>query len=341
MSQFASDPVRVVDRTCLRFCPDVAAVLGARTPDGRFACQDAQQLGTVIPDDFVQPFAVNTTAGLGWQLTPGAVIDIDYVHSAADHQTGFTDRNLPPAGAISAANRRPVPQFGQVLMIENYSKSWYDALETQVRLRAGPRGSFRVSYALSRSYLDGVDFFVTTRGTQRTPHERGYNPSDQRHNLTMAGTISLPWSMEIGAIVKLISGSPMKVQAGRDLDGDTIITGDLPVDIPITVGREDVDESLAAINRLRASFSLPAIDPALLRMDPFRSLDVRVSKAIVVAHRRIELLIEGFNLANHVNFRSPMGSPPNAGSNISSSAFLQRTMAREARQIQWGVRVDF
>jgi hypothetical protein len=71
---------------------------------------------------------------------------------------------------------------------------------------------------------------------QRTPHERGYNPSDQRHNLTLAGTVGLPWSMQLSGILKLISGSPVKVQAGGDLDGDQSPIGDLPDGIPITVG---------------------------------------------------------------------------------------------------------
>jgi len=106
--------------------------------------------------------------------------------------------------------------------------------------------SFNISYALSRSYLDGVDFFLSTRGTQRTPHERGYNPSDQRHALAIAGTLVVPWEVQIGGIAKVSSGAPMKVQAGTDLDGDTIQVGDLPPSIPITVGRTRVAESLAA-----------------------------------------------------------------------------------------------
>ena len=73
-------------------------------------------------------------------------------------------------------------------MIENYSKSWYDALETQFRMRFGGSDSVQVSYTLSRSYLDGVDFFFSSRGTLRTPDERGYNPTDQRHNVAVAGT---------------------------------------------------------------------------------------------------------------------------------------------------------
>jgi len=88
-----------------------------------------------------------------------------------------------------------------------------------------------------------VDFFLTTRGTQRPPHERGNNPSDQRHNLTIAGTLTTPWSIESSGVARLISGSPIKVQSGVDLDGDTIITGDLPAGIPITVGRERVAET--------------------------------------------------------------------------------------------------
>jgi hypothetical protein len=67
----------------------------------------------------------------------------------------------------------------------------------------------------------------------------------------------------------------VKIQAGTDLDGDTIITGDLPQGIPITIGRDHVDESFKAINAFRASLSMPPIDRSLLALDPYRTLDVR------------------------------------------------------------------
>ena len=227
-------------------------------------------------------------------------------------------------------------------MVENFTKSWYDAVETQLRSRMGSRGSFQVSYTLSRSYLDGVDFFTTMRGTQRTPHERGYNPSDQRHNLTVAGTVGLPWSIQASGILKLISGSPTKVQAGVDLDGDFSQIGDLPDGIPITVGRERVDESLAAINAFRASRGLAPIDRSLLALDPYRTLDVRLTKSLPIGRdRRLELLIEAFNVTNYVNFRPPFGNPPGAGAPMNAPAFLVRTTAHAAREIQWGVRYVF
>jgi hypothetical protein len=275
-------------------------------------------------------------------MSPRMSLDVDYIHSYGNHQTGSTDVNLPPSGAVNASNPRPVPAFSQVVMLENFTRSWYDALESQWRSRIGSAGSLQVSYTLSRSYLDGVDFFTTMRGTQRTPHERGYNPSDQRHNLTMAGTLTLPWSTQLSGILKLISGSPVKVQSGLDLDGDASPIGDLPNGIPITVGRERVDESLAAINAYRATLGFAAIDRSLLALDPYRSLDLRVMKSLAMGgSRRLELLIEGFNVTNHVNFRPPVGGAPGAGNPMNAAAFLARTSARDARQVQWGLRYVF
>jgi len=339
MNQFASSVIRTTDAARMGSFPDVGAVLGGRTLDQVFGSTTPRQVGTLIPDDFVLPYALNTTAGVGWQINDVSALDIDYVHSYADHQVGTTDRNLPPSGP---ANPRPVQQFGQVLTLENYSRSWYDALESQFRTRVGSRGTVHASYTLSRSYLDGVDFFLTTRGTQRTPHERGYNPSDQRHNLTIAGTLAIPGSIELSGVARLISGSPIKVQAGFDLDGDTIITGDLPPGIPITVGRERVPETLMAVNALRSSRNLPPISDSLLKLDPYRSVDLRLTKVVRAGStRRVEIFMEGFNVTNHVNFRPPLGNPPNAGASIIAPAFLVRTAARDARQIQWGLRYVF
>jgi len=341
MNQFASSAVRVTDALRLQNFPDGNAVLGGLTLDEYLASAGGRQLGTVIPDDFVQPYALNTSTGVGWEIGRTASIDIDYVHSAANHQTGTTDVNLPASGAVSAANPRPVSTLAQVGMVENFTRSWYDALEAQIRSRLGSRAWWRASYALSRSYLDGVDFFLTMRGTQRTPHEIGYNPSDQRHNLTVAGAVDLGWSIQASGIVKLISGSPAKIQAGIDLDGDQSQIGDLPAGLPITVGRAGVDESLAAINAFRAARSLAPIDRTLLRLDPYRTVDVRVMRTFHLGARRLSLLLEGFNVLNAVNFRPPAGNPPGAGVPMNAPGFLVRTTARDARQIQWGLRLQF
>jgi hypothetical protein len=344
MNQAVSSVVRITDPMLLRRYPDVDGVLDRRSLDSFVATGGPRQLGTVIPDRFVQPYAVNVTAGVGWQPKRATAVDVDYVHSFGNHQTGSTDRNLPDAGSLSAMNPRPVPQFSQVMMLENYTRSWYDAMEAQFRVQASPLGTLQASYTLSRTYLDGVDFFLTTRGTQRTPRERGYNATDQRHNLTIAGTVTLPWDVQLAGVIRLVSGSPIKVQAGLDLDGDSTVTGDLPSGIPITIGRERVSESLAAIDHFRESLGLAPVDGHLLTLDPYRSLDLRIVKSLGLggSRRRLELLIEGYNLTNHVNFRPPVAAgQPEAGVSINTASFLIRTSARDARQVQWGGRYRF
>ena len=129
----------------------------------------------------------------------------------------------------------------------------------------------------------------------------------------------------------------MLAQAGFDLDGDLAVTNDRPVGLPTRVGREKIDESLQIINGLRRSRLLPPIDPALLKLDKFISIDMRLTKDISFGPRRtLQLFFEGYNLTNHVNFQ-----PFTINANIISSSFLIRNSARDGRQAQCGARYVF
>lgn len=329
-----SKSIRLEDPQRMQFFPDINGVLGGRPIDAFLAGSRSVFL---ISDDYEVPESFNTTAGFGWQLNSSTSLDVDYVHTYGRKQLGATDRNLPASGRISAANPRPVRAFTQVSVMENFTESWYDALEVQLRTRVRGANSLRVSYTMSRNYRDGVFFYSTFRGTQRTPQERGYNENDQRHNLTAASSTNLPWGFQLSGIVKLISGSPFSVQAGIDLDGDQSTGGDRPAGLPITIGREkSVDESLALINAFRAERGLPAVNADLLKLDRFISVDLRLTKAVSLgASHRLELFLEGFNVTNHVNFM------PTVNINMTARDFLVRRAARDARQLQWGVRYLF
>ena len=187
----------------------------------------------MLPDDFTLPRAYNATGGFAWQINSTTAFTADYVHGYGTDQLGATDRNLPASGAITAANPRPVANFSRVTMVENFSNSWYNALETQLRTRVRGANNLQVSYTLSKSWLDGVDFYSTVRGTQRTPQEAGYNTTDTRHNLTASASTDLPWNFQLSGILKLVSGFPIgRISAGVDLDGDGNTSGDRPVGLP-------------------------------------------------------------------------------------------------------------
>ena len=310
--------------------------MGGRSLEAYIAAGGARSV-FLIPDDSVLPYALNSTLGVGWQLRPDTSLEVDFVHGYGDHQLGGRDVNLPASGAIGPANPRPVSGFTSVTMMQNFTKTWYDAIETQFRTRLGRSGTALISYTLSRSYRDGVNFFGTLRGTQRTPRERGYNDTDQRHNLTLSAAGKLPWGVQLSGIGKFISGSPMLVQAGFDMDGDLAIVNDRPAGLPTRVGRENVDESLRIINELRASRGLAPIDAKLLELDPFVSIDMRLTKDISFGQRRsVQLFLEGYNLTNHVIYQ-----PFTINQNIISSSFLIRNSARDGRQAQWGARFLF
>jgi hypothetical protein len=293
----------------------------------------------LLSDDFTLPYSLNTTAGVGWEINPRTSLTVDYVHDYGTKQLGAFDRNLPASGRIGATNPRPVAAFTEVKIIENYTKSWYDALETQLKMHLSNRDSLQLSYTLSRMYRDGVNHYQTYMGTMRTPQEKGYSENDQRHNLSVAETLTLPWQLNISGVFKWVSGSPMVVQAGTDLDGDGQSQGDRPAGLTPTVGRADVDHQLQLINEFRASRRLTPVPEDSLKLDPYLSLDLRLTKAIPLGGangHRLELFAEGYNLTNHVNRQSFSIS-----GNLVSPDYLTRRAARDARQMQWGARYVF
>ena len=271
--------VRIENPEQLRQYPSIDGVLAGKTLADYVQSGAARSL-YVIPDDYVLPQSQNTTAGIGWQINGTTGLDVDFVHAYGYNQLGAFDLNLPASGRVSALNPRPVPQFTEVKSLENFSKSWYDALETQLRMR--PRGldSLQVSYTLSRSYRDGVNHYQTYPGTMRTPQEEGYSDMDTRHNLSVAGSTTVPWDIQVSGIVRALSGTPYNASAGFDIDGDGQAQNDRPEGLPATVGREDIEESLRIINELRASRNLAPITEDHLKLEPFFTVDLRLNKRV-------------------------------------------------------------
>ena len=326
--------VRIEDPQLLRNYPDINAVLGGQSLEDYLARGGAKSL-FMIAGDTVLPWAINSTGGFGWQLNGRTSLDVDYVHQYGADQLGAQDLNLPASGAISATNPRPDPRFSEVKVMENFTKSWYDALETQVRTRVRGADNLQLSYTLSRSYRDGVNHYQTYRGTMRTPDEVGYSETDTRHNLSFAGSTTLPWKIQFSAILRAISGSPIPVSAGFDMDGDSQSQNDRPAGLGITVGRTNVQHDLDIINALRASRNLPLVTIDQLKLRTFYNADLRLTKVLPLGGaRRLELFLEAFNASNTVIFNNGSGT-------ITNRTAFTPTTARAARQMQLGARYAF
>lgn len=329
----------ITDRAKLGRCyPSVECALEGATSGTRSV--------QLISDDYRFPLQRTSTAGVGWQVASGTSLDVDFVHSYMPNALGGIDANLPASGAISATNPRPVSTLGRVTL-QNLSntKSWYDALEMQVRQRVRGGNSLQVSYTLARALMDGVTREATLRSFQRTSLqaleqsgrslEYGYNPTDTRHNLAVSASFEIAFGLQVSAIGRLISGEPVAVTTGLDLDGDTI-TVDRPAGLPPTVGRGDRQTQLNTINAYRATLNLPpfTIDRIAVKA-PAKNIDLRVTKRFSAGRgHRMELFAEAFNVTNIVN---TIGG----NTNIRLAAFNVPTGSLDARQVQFGARYSF
>ena len=338
--------VLFTDRAKLGQCyPSISCVLDGKSVTNFVAGSGLRAL-SLIDDNYKFPSQRTATGGIGWQVTRTTSVDADVVHSYMPNALGGSDLNLPASGAISTTNARPVPTLGRVV-VQNLpiTKSWYDALEMQVRQRVRGGNSLQASYTLSRSLIDGVTREATVRSLQRTSiasldatgrsYEYGYNPIDNRHNLAISASFVLPWGIQVTGITRFISGEPLAANTGLDLDGDTINV-DRPAGLPVTVGRGDVKKQLEIINTYRATLNLaPFTMDRIAVKPPAKSIDMRIAKRLDVGHgHHMELFAEGSNVTNFVN-------ETGGASNIRLATFNASTGAQDARQVQWGARYSF
>jgi hypothetical protein len=346
--QTSGAAVRITDPQQLRNYPDLTAVLGGKTLED-YVGQGAARFASLLPDNFRLPYSLNSSAGFGWRVNKWSSLNVDVIHDHTHGEVGATDANLPATGAISAANPRPVPRFTQVELTINNGQAWYDAVEIQYAARVKGIDNLNVSYTYSRSFLDAVTFYNQFSGTDRTPDNRGYNPTDTPHNLSVAFTTApLPGQFLLSGVFRGLSTGPFGVSAGFDLDGDGNIQNDRPRGLPVTVGHGDVDEQIALINAFRAnpcSFAYPgvactarpqpAITREMLNLVPLLDLNLRLTRVFTLtASQKVELFFEGYNVLNHVTRTGGTTA-------MTSAALFVRTGALDARQLQWGARFRF
>jgi hypothetical protein len=341
--------VLITDRTKQGQCyPSISCVLDGRTISEYLATTGSglRQL-SLVADDYRFPYQRTASAGIGWQLTSSTSMDVDYVHAHMPNALAGEDRNLPPTGAVSATNPRPVPTLGRVVVQGlPITKSWYDAMEMQVRQRVRGGNSLQVSYTLSRAMTDGCvgvcvnalrafarESLALLESTGRSL-EYGYNSQDTRHNLAVSASFALPWNMQISGIGRLVSASPIAITCACDLDGDGF--NDRPPGTPPTVGRGNLRAQLDAINRYRATLNLaPFTIDQLELLPPAKNIDVRLTKRFILqGAQAIELFAETFNVVNFVNTHTP-------DVNVRLATFNVPTGAQDARQVQWGARYSF
>ena len=323
-NQFTAE---ITDPNLLRNYPNQTAALGGRTIEDYIRTAGGRAL--YLPgDDLSLPYVVSATLGVAKMLPWDTSLEVDLIHQVQkDLQTG-RDANLPAQGPLAT---------NPVTLINSLTDSSYDALQAQLRRRFR-NSTWQVSYTLAKAISFGTNdnaSFNTDPWHTFGNDDRGLDENDRRQALSVSVIAPLPWGVQLATIVSLRNGNPWDITAGVDLDRDGN-NQDRPAGLQKNSGGTKSETNLAIVNAFRQSRTLaPITMEQLSRTSADRLVDLRATKQFKIRSRtRVEVFLEAYNLLNGVNYENPSGV-------ITSGSFTSYTTARDARQIQWGARIQF
>jgi hypothetical protein len=317
--------------------------------------------------NYQNPYSQQAEFGIEREIAKGWAISLSgiYVHTiglpvAIDTNAlpGAPFRTVPLAngGTATFRNWAANPQcaganivncFAQPTLLQNdvYSSkgaALYEGAILEVKKRFSSHFSVLANYTLSKAFDTTTDFnsdFGPQDNTNLSA-ERALSNFDQRHKVIIATVVDTGNSgghifsnFQFAPIFRYNSGHPFNLLAGADVNGDRHSTNDRPIGAARNTG----------------------LGPA------YTDFDMRITRRFKMGERAdLQLLAEGFNLANHTNFASVNNIVgPNFGlatalggsgfttfnvkgnSALSPSTPLGFTSAFPMRQLQLGIRIGF
>ncbi len=283
-------------------------------------------------------------------------VDARYVGSFGRDLVRKRNINQAAPGPGDLGPRRPLPQFGDILMVESGAESTYHALQFGAVRRAGSRLTFRGSYTWSKS-MDDQSAFLATDGNDNTPQdsrnlaaEWSLSDFDVRHRLVLTGSYVVPdfglgalgrgW--QVSGVLSAQSGRPYtpRVSFDNSNSGNTG-GGTFAYDRPNEVTGAAPAAGVGVVTYDGRSF---AIAPPytygnagrnILIGPGYAAVDAVVSRRVAIGGpRALELRLEAFNLLNRTNLQLP-------DSFVDRPTFGQSLSAFPRRQFQLAARFSF
>lgn len=285
---------------------------------------------TTIDPKFQNSYSEQASLQIERELNSLTSVSVAYLRLRGLHIIMSRNVNVPTLSAAEATRLgvanlgRPDPRFANISRFESSGNSYYNGLTVSLNRRAARWSSIRFSYTYSKAVDDSGNFFFSTpQNNFDVRDDQGPSDNDQRHKLTLSGTLESPEGRTDSAFSRTLGGFrlsyiftyssalPFNILTGTDSNNDTTIN-----DRPQGVGRNTG------------------------RGFNFASLDLRLSRKFVFNERfQLEAIAEAFNVLNRTNLQLPnsiFGSGPTP-----LPSFRQPTAAGDSRQIQLGLRFSF
>jgi len=264
------------------------------------------------------------------QLGAHSTLSAGYQHVRGLHLIASVNQNVPTCTAAGSNNGcRPNPNYGNDSQYSSLADSHYDGLHVSFVERPVAWGSYRISYTYSKAFDNvGEFFFSAPINNFNIWQDYGRSDDDQRHRLVFEGTIhsatgkaSSTWErlshgFQLTAMLQYYSALPFNITTGANT-------------IQGTGARPTINEVF--INRNAGS-----------GFDTF-NVNARLSRSFQITERlKLEGMVEGFNLGNHVNGVTLNGVfGTGAYPTNPSPTFGQITAVNDSRSLQLALRLRF
>ena len=296
--------------------------------------------GRLMDPNYRTPVTEEFNGGYSWALSSKSVFEVDYVHVLSLHENKTI--NLDPVIPVDPNNitttkktgvaggffqpldkafaSAGAPRLGSLRDETSGGRSRYDGLNFSYRQRNFHKTDLIANYTLARAVgydEDGGSFRYYPRDPQHPLAASEFGPSfnDERHHVTVAAIVHMPWGMEFSPILQGASARPYLALASTNLanfgGGSSAQALVVPINNPTNLTA--FDDPVNGPNKLAATKCYYAgqckfVPYNSLRGDPYFNLDARVAKNIKLGEsRNLQLIFQGFNLTNHANYGNNFG----------------------------------
>jgi hypothetical protein len=259
-----------------------------------------------LAPDVQIPQTVQYSVGLDHQLQKALTLSLTYTGARGYHLFRSRDVNAPLPPLYLA---RPDPSYSAIRQVESTGRQETDSLQVTMRGKVSRWFNGQMQYTLSRGDNDTNGIGSFPANDYDLSGEWARADFDRRHRFNLLGRTTAIKLFDLGVGVSMNSGGPYNETLGLDL-----------------------------YNNGRGRARPAGVPRNSLETTGFASLDIRASRDIKLGAgkeaREVTLGFDAFNVLNHVNYSSFVGT-------LGSPLFGQPVSARAARQLQFSVRMKF
>ena len=252
------------------------------------------------------PYVAQWSTAFEQQLTNRVTFSAQGTMNAGVHQLRMLDVNAPTPPLFASS---PDSELGQVLSSESEGHSKSESMDLMLKINSLHGMTQQLRYRVAKSLNDTDGFSYIPANSHAPEQDASFASYDQRQNLSLLSTWSLPGRFTLGTVLQAGSGLPYNELLGEDINHDGT-ANDRPAGVP------------------RNS----------LRMESQATLDLRLGRNISLGKGKdspsLALSASAFNITNHANHTSYQGV-------VTSSQFRQPLTAGPPRQFQFNATVNF